>query len=94
MRNKLLFALSAICAFCLGQVETGSITGIVLDATGASVPDAQITITNLETGVARTIRADESGNYSSPPLRPGRYKIEAAKEGFRRSIEEDLLSVP
>lgn len=88
MSKKALLALLTIMP-CFGQVETGSITGVVLDSSGAAIPAAQIRITALDTSVSRTLATDSSGNYSSPPLRPGRYSIEASKEGFQRAVEQD-----
>ena len=88
--KKLLISLFAGCCLCLAQVETGSVTGVVTDASGAVVPDAEVKVTNLDTGISRTLRTSSEGNYSSPPLRPGRYRVEAAKQGFQRAVEENL----
>ena len=54
--RKLSFALLCACSMGLAQVETGSITGGVSDATGAKVPDVEIKITGVETGLSRTLR--------------------------------------
>ena len=90
MLKKAAFIVLAACVCCLAQVETGSITGVVMDSSGASVPDAEIRITNVDTGISRSLRTDQSGNYSSPPLRPGRYTVEAVKQGFQRAVEQDV----
>ncbi len=89
MKTRFVITLAAACAL-YAQMESGSITGMVLDATGAAVPAAEIRITNVATGGVRTLATGADGNYSSPPLRPGRYRVEAVKTGFQRAIEESL----
>ncbi len=69
-----LFCLLA-CSLCAGgshrvnaqsQALNGQIEGVVTDATGAAIPNASITITNMETGSERQITSDESGFYRAP----------------------------
>src|SRR5262249_41599070 len=64
------------------QVVSGTIYGTVADPTGAGVPEAGVTATNVATGVSSTTRADASGNYSLPSLPPGIYNIRIEKQGF------------
>ena len=67
----------------MAQVDTGTISGIVTDASGASVPGAQVTITQEETNQHNTLTTNESGFYSAPGLRIGHYDVEAAHQGFQ-----------
>src|SRR5271156_5164512 len=60
-----------------------SLWGSVTDTSGAGVPDAAVTITNLETGVRRALITDESGHFSAPALAVGHYEIAASKTGFQ-----------
>ena len=46
------------------QLSTGNISGTVTDQTGGVTPGAAVTIKNLETGVTRSVVANESGRYS------------------------------
>jgi len=87
---RLTVTILAACCLLTAQVETGSITGAVLDGSGAVVPNAELKVTNIETGVSRSIITDSEGNYSTPPLRPGRYRVEALKQGFQRAVEEEM----
>src|SRR5205807_1454779 len=53
-----------------GQVVTATLTGTVTDSTGASVPNAAVTATQISTGVARSTKTNEEGVYSIPYLNP------------------------
>lgn len=68
------------------QDITGSIAGTVLDPTGASVPNAKVTISNTERNqVARTLTTDSGGNYSAPLLPVGVYSITVEATGFKKA---------
>jgi hypothetical protein len=74
------------------QRDAGIIRGTVTDATGAVVADAQLTITNEETGVlAFTASSDESGRYVAPALKAGGYVIGAEAKGFKKSIRRGIV---
>ncbi|MFN7937722.1 MAG: carboxypeptidase-like regulatory domain-containing protein [Bryobacteraceae bacterium] len=76
--------------FLPAQDTTGTITGTVLDASNAAVPNAEILITNEETGLRRSARSNETGLYRVPLLPVGRYSIQARKEGFRSEIQQNV----
>jgi hypothetical protein len=59
------------------------ITGVVTDASGAAVPDARVTITDEQTGVKTVVGSNSAGNYSTPPLILGTYRVEIEKQGFK-----------
>ena len=67
----------------LAQIGTGSITGIVIDSTGAVVPEAEVAITNADTNVSRATTSTNSGDYAVTGLLPGRYSVTVKKSGFR-----------
>ena len=71
------------------QSDRGTITGTVLDASGASVP-AAITITNTATGVEYSSVATNTGNYTVPQLPAGRYNLTAAAPGFSQYTQEGI----
>ncbi len=62
--------------------QTSSITGNVMDPTGAVIPNAAITLVNLDTGAERTTTADAQGSYTIQQVTPGAYKITAKAPGF------------
>src|SRR5215471_4362099 len=70
---------------------TGSIVGTVRDASGALVPDAQIEITDIGTGVATSSRSGKAGEFVFPALQPGRYRLLATAAGFEPAVLADLV---
>jgi hypothetical protein len=65
------------------QVGESSIWGTVTDATGAAVPGAKVTVTDTETGAARSLVTDSSGRYDAPALPVGSYDVSIQKPGFQ-----------
>lgn len=65
--------------------DRGTITGSILDSTGASVPDAKVVLRNPATGFSQTINSATDGSYSFLYLPAAVYSVTAEKEGFRRA---------
>jgi hypothetical protein len=74
-------------------VETGTITGVVRDKSGAVVSKAQVSIRNAATGLTSSTVTDSQGLYVSPPLDPGDYTIEFESAGFGKVQEHIRLEV-
>jgi hypothetical protein len=72
--------------FLSGQATEGTILGTVTDNSTAVVPDAQITVTNLDTNFARTTRTNGDGEYVVPDLPIGHYTVTAEKSGFKKAM--------
>ena len=64
------------------QVDTGAITGVVSDRSGAVVPGVKVQIVQIETNSLTALQTNDAGFYSAPSLRPGRYEVTVTKEGF------------
>ena len=84
----MFFAACAVWA----QV-TASVSGRVEDASGAAVPGASVTVTNLETGATRTAAADAAGAYRVLSLQVGRYEVKAEAAGFKAALQTGISLV-
>jgi len=71
-------------ATCQAQFS-GSLQGTVEDSTGAAVPSAVVTLTNVDTNVTQNATADDSGVYRFASLAPGSYQVSATAQGFAGS---------
>lgn len=76
--------LLAACVVLPAQTEKAQIHGVVLDPTGAAIPSAELRVSNVNTGVKRTVSTTETGVYAVPLLDPGNYEVLARAEGFRQ----------
>jgi hypothetical protein len=71
-------------AYLRAQTYQGRILGLVTDQSGAVVPGAQVTITNVATSVSRTVTTTSSGDYAAPNLEPGPYIVIIEAGGFEK----------
>src|ERR1700687_5708692 len=65
------------------QVAGGTITGTVVDSSGRLIPNANVSITNLATGINRSVTTNEDGLYIAPNLLPATYELTFTASGFR-----------
>jgi hypothetical protein len=89
-RSVLLIVFTTIACFFLtndssGQAIDGNLTGIVVDATGASIPNATVEITNTATGIKNTARTAVDGLYRFNNIPVGRYDVTVTARGFATS---------
>jgi hypothetical protein len=75
------------------QGQQGSIEGTVRDPSGANIPDAKVTITNIRTNVSQTVTTSSYGQYTAPNLPPGIYRVTVEHTGFKRAIKENIRVV-
>ncbi|MGH9632626.1 MAG: carboxypeptidase regulatory-like domain-containing protein, partial [Bryobacteraceae bacterium] len=82
----MLFRLAVVLYLSLTGLllfaQNSGIQGVVTDTSGAVVPNASVTVTNLATGVVNHAATNEQGFYTVPLLPAGRYKVDAAASGF------------
>lgn len=83
MLRIILFALLGVSA-ALAQSNVASLTGIVTDASGSVVPNAEITVTNVDTGIVYRTRTNQNGVYVAPSLIAGSYRLEFQAPGFKK----------
>src|SRR5258708_25654969 len=65
------------------QVAGGTITGTVVDSSGRLMPNVGVSITNLATGINRTVTTNEDGLYIAPNLLPASYQLTFTAAGFK-----------
>jgi len=82
--------LAANGVVCLAQVEQGAISGVVLDPTGALIPNAKVTATNEATGVVAIAETTGDGYYKIPYLLAGKYTVVVQKDGFALNKVTDV----
>ncbi len=83
--------LLLVCTESLfSQADTGRITGTASDVTGAVVPNVKVTIVAVETNRSQTFVTDNTGRYSSGPLRVGAYRVEAQATGFKHLVRDAI----
>jgi len=70
---------------------TGQIAGTVKDQTGAVLPGVEVTVTQIDTGAARTAVTNETGSYLLPNLPIGPYKLDATLPGFRTYTQTGIV---
>lgn len=87
----LLSILVVSAASVAAQVTTVTISGTVSDATGAVVPNAQVTAINTETNFSRTATTDASGQYSIQFLPIGPYRLEVSASGFKKFAQSGIV---
>src|SRR5437867_5396989 len=83
---RYLFGISLILALACAVVwaqATAQISGTVTDQSGARLPGAEVTVTQTDTGVTRSVISNETGAYVLPSLPTGPYRLEVSLPGFR-----------
>jgi len=86
-----VFFLLCIPAELFGQVERGAIAGRVADTTGASIPEVEISVVNVLTGVESRTVTNEAGQFVALNLIPGRYRVSASRREFKTFERQDLI---
>lgn len=82
----LIVALTLAPVSSFAQQETATIAGTIRDQSGAIVPRAMVTVTNVQTNISVKTEADEAGSYVIPSLRPGDYAVSAESPGFPKIV--------
>ncbi len=84
-------AALSISPVLYGQATTlGQIGGTVVDPSGASVPNADVKLTNMGTSVTRSAKTDENGFFTATSLVPGMYSVEVSAPSFKRQVQDNI----
>src|ERR1700756_1152537 len=84
------FCLALLTVGAVAQVQNGQFTGTVTDPSGAAIPNAKVTVTNLGTNLSVTSTTNQTGLYTAKELPVGSYKIVAEAPGFRTMTNTNL----
>jgi hypothetical protein len=82
----ILLAIFAGAPNLKAQKDTGAITGIVTDQSGAVIGGAKVTITDVDHGTKLSTTTNAQGEYVVSPLKIGRYTVAIEKDGFRKTV--------
>lgn len=86
----ILMLIAAVVNSLPAQTSTATLTGRVIDTTGAVVPGVEITVVDLQRNLTRVTVSSSSGQYTLTALNPGDYKVSAELPGFKRFVLESL----
>ena len=86
----LMSSLPFSCSTALAQLESGTVNGDVTDPSGAAVPGAQVTITDVGTNISQTAVTSAHGAFHFATLKPSHYRIKISAPGFKESVIEDV----
>jgi hypothetical protein len=92
MRGLILTLLFATITtgLAFGQVDQGTITGVVQDTSGAVVGNASVTLTNVDEGIVLKSKTDGAGIFIFSPVKIGNYSITATASGFETTTQTNL----
>ena len=88
--SLILFACAISGTNAFAQAVYGSIAGTVYDSSGAGVPKAAVTITDLKKSITYTTTTNESGNYNQSHLIIGQYSVRVEFAGFKAAVQESV----
>jgi len=87
VRFLALSIFSAVLAFAQ---STGAVQGTVTDSSGAAVPNAAITVRDVNTSQERKLSTDTGGSYLVSSLPVGTYRIEVKAAGMAQTVADNL----
>jgi hypothetical protein len=93
--NGRILCLAAVSLFAtssgFSQIGEAEMAGAVKDPSGAPVAAAKVTLTNQDSGVARSSNTDSDGRYRFASISPGRYSLKTEATGFRTETITDMV---
>ena len=86
----LTLLLGSFVSHALGQSVGATVTGVVKDSTGATIPGAKVVVTNLATNVERAGASNGTGLYTISDVPAGRYKVTISAQGFSTGVTNEV----
>lgn len=95
MRMWRIVSLGILVGACcipalFAQQDKGTIAGLVQDSSGASIPNAKVTLRNAGTGETRTANTGAPGEFVFTPLMIGIYEVTVEAAGFQPQVQRNL----
>jgi hypothetical protein len=85
-----LLTCMLVAGFLCAQTPDGVLRGTVSDPNGAMLEGATVTVRNLDTGLALSVKTTGAGIYSIPNLPPGRYSVTVEAAGLKKYVREGV----
>ena len=90
--------LTAVCALGLGtahaqSTNSGDISGVVSDVSGAALPGVTVSVVNVNTGVSKDFITNSDGLYDTSSIVAGTYKITFSKTGFSQLVRSSVTLI-
>lgn len=89
--TAILLACIVPASLCAQAISTSQIKGTVQDPTGSVVPGADVTVTQTETNVSRSVMTGADGGYLFTELPVGHYTLQVTKEGFSKAVQSGIV---
>lgn len=89
--KALVLFISIFGAIGLLHAQTGSISGLVADPSGAVVPNAKVTAVSTLTGLSYNVTSTSAGVYTLPVLPPSTYDVTATADGFQTQTKKSVV---
>jgi len=93
MSKSVYLLLFSVISIAFAQVDTGTISGLVRDPSGAAIPRVQVMLKDEATGLTTEVATNQAGLFVSPPLRAGSYVVEVRAKGFETAARRVQLDV-
>ncbi len=86
--TMLLFAISL-----WSQTGTSTVRGTITDPQGRVVPNANVTLTNVETNAVRTTKSTDTGSYVFDLITPANYRLQVEATGFKKKVVDKVQAL-
>jgi hypothetical protein len=90
LRNFFFVLALVVSAFCtpasFAQQTQATLTGVVEDPQNATIPNAEVTVKNIDTSITRTVSSNSTGRYTITNLNPGNYSLTVKSPGFSEKV--------
>src|SRR6266550_8232001 len=93
MRLKVILGVVFLvmsASLAVAQITSATISGTIKDETGGVLPGVDVAVSNLDTGLTRSVVTDSNGYFTVSGLAPGRYEARATLQGFRTGVQTGI----